>query len=192
MEMEPNDLTRIRELFDRIARVAAAEEWNDKLNPAQHSALAYLARANRFSRAPSNVADYLCTTRGTASQTLKALERKGLVMQTRSDTDKRSISCDVTKKGRAALGATNVFDAALDALSASEVAALTQLLEATGHRMLKQRRFRTFGVCKTCRYHRHTQDGLACALLDMPLTQMNANELCHEHDLPVTIGRSMA
>lgn len=182
--MEPTDLTRIRELFDRIGRVTAAEEWSEKLNPAQHSALAYLARANRFSRSPSNVADYLCTTRGTTSQTLKALERKGFVEQTRSAVDKRSISYDATKNGHAALGVANDFNAALSALSASDGAALTHLLEVTGRRVLERRGFRTFGVCKTCRHHRRMKDGLTCALLDVPLTELNANELCHEHKLP--------
>lgn len=187
--VESTDLTRIRELFDRIARVSSAEEWSEELNPAQRSALSYLARANRFSRAPSNVADYLCTTRGTASQTLKALERKGFVRQARSPADKRSISCDVTKKGRAALGAPSNFGAALSALLAPEAEALAQTLEATVRRVLERQGFRTFGVCRTCRHHRRTGDALACALLDLPLTEAAANELCHEHDPPPASGR---
>ena len=192
MTMKPTDRGRLRELFDRIARVSAAEEWSDELNPAQRSALAYLARANRFSRAPSHVADYLCTTRGTASQTLKALERKGFVGQARSTADKRSISYDVKKKGRAALNAASSFDAALGALTASEAEALSRLLETTGRRLLERRGFRTFGVCRTCRHHRRTKDGLACALLEVPLTAAAANELCHEHDPRPASGRGAA
>jgi len=192
LAMEPTDLTRIRELLDRIARVTAAEEWGDDLNPAQRGALAYLARANRFSRAPSNVADYLCTTRGTASQTLKALARKGFVMQVQSSEDKRSVSYDVTEKGRAALDAPRNFDATLGALTASEASALTHLLETTGRRLLEQQGFRTFGVCRTCRHHRRTENGLACALLKVPLSEIAASELCHEHDPPAAGGRRMA
>ncbi|MEM7446411.1 MAG: MarR family transcriptional regulator [Pseudomonadota bacterium] len=179
--MASPDLTRLRELFDRIGRVAAAEEWGEDLNPAQHGALAYLARANRFSRAPSNVADYLCTTRGTASQTLKALERKGFVRPVPSSEDKRRLSYNVTSKGRQALDAPRSFDAALGALSPAETSALADLLEATGRRLLERQGYRTFGVCRTCRYHQRTENGLACTLLKVPLTEADAGELCHEH-----------
>lgn len=190
--MKPTDPTRIRELLDRIARVTAAEEWGDDLNPAQRGALAYLARANRFSRAPSNVADYLCTTRGTASQTLKALERKGFVMPLKSSEDKRSISYDVTEKGHTALDTPRNFDAVLSTLSPSDADVLTHLLEATGRRLLEQQGFRTFGICRTCRHHRRTDSGLVCALLRVPLSDAAAGELCHEHDPPPASSRNMA
>ena len=80
----PTDTQTIRDLIDRLTRLAAAEEWNGPLNPSQFAALNYLARANRFSRATSHVADFLATTRGTASQTLKALSRKELIAETSS------------------------------------------------------------------------------------------------------------
>ncbi|MFC6657468.1 MarR family transcriptional regulator [Roseibium salinum] len=96
---ELTDTEIVRDLIDRLSRLIAAEEWNGPLNPSQFAALSYLARANRFSRAPSHVADYLATTRGTASQTLKALARKGLIAETRSQEDKRSIRYDVTDHG---------------------------------------------------------------------------------------------
>jgi DNA-binding MarR family transcriptional regulator len=94
---DDRDHTRfISDLIDRLGRLNAAEEWNGPLNPSQFAALSYLARANRFSRAPSHVADYLATTRGTASQTLKALARKELIAESRLEEDKRSIRYDVT------------------------------------------------------------------------------------------------
>jgi len=182
--MDSVDLLRARELLDRIGRVTAAEEWNDELNPAQRSALAYLARANDVSRAPSNVADYLCTTRGTASQTLKSLERKGLIKRNRSVRDKRSISYDVTKRGRLALDGTGSFDAALAALPDAEAEAFTETLQAIGRRMLEHRGFKTFGVCHTCRHHRQGPDGAACALLDLTLSGPATEQLCHEHQPP--------
>ena len=53
--------------LDRLMRSGVAVEG---LNPAQWEALRYLARANRFSRPPAGLADYLGSTRGTVSQTL--------------------------------------------------------------------------------------------------------------------------
>ena len=182
--MESTHLSRARELLDRIGRVTAAEEWGDELNPAQRSALAYLARANAFSRTPSNVAAYLCTTRGTASQTLKSLDRKGLVVRSRSAEDKRSVSYDLTNQGREVLSRVGSFDAALGSVPDSEARAFTEALETIGRHMLERRGFKTFGVCRTCRHHRREGDGAVCALLGIPLTEPATDQLCHEHELP--------
>ena len=98
------DLTRTHDLVDRLYRLNAAGDWADTLNPTQRMALAYLARANRFSRCPSHVAEYMALTRGTASQTLKALVRKKLIRSQRSSKDGRSISYQVTEQGLHVLG----------------------------------------------------------------------------------------
>lgn len=182
MRMKKYDIALIRDLLDRIARLNAAEEWTPELNPAQRGVLAYLSRANKFSRAPSNVADFMCTTRGTASQTLKALEAKGFVAQTRSTSDKRSISYDVSQSGRLLINGTSDLDTALTALTAEQSKAFRQSLEATVHEMLRRREFRSFGICNTCKYHQTNKEGRFCELLNLPLTDGEAEELCHEHD----------
>lgn len=173
---------RARELFDRISRVTTAEEWREDLNPAQRNALGYLTRANHFSRSPSNVADYLCVTRGTASQSLKALARKGFAELAKSAADKRSISYEATKKGRAALRAPSNFEAALSALETADSESFTELLELTWNKMQGQQGLKTFGLCNTCRYHQRNKEGLVCGLLKVPLTTKAANEICCEHE----------
>ncbi len=97
------DRQQIRGLITRLARIDAGEGWADDLNPAQRAALDYLGQANRFSRSPSHVAEYLGTTRGTMSQTLKVLVRKGYVTELRSEADKRTISYALTQAGRNAI-----------------------------------------------------------------------------------------
>ena len=77
----------LTDLLDRLARLHLASRRDDALNPAQAAALDYLARANRFSRMPSAVADYLAATRGTVSQTLKALAAKGLIVEQADPAD---------------------------------------------------------------------------------------------------------
>jgi len=180
--MEPKAAERIRELLDRLSRVMAAQEWSDDLNPAQRSALDYLSRANNFSRAPSNVADYLCTTRGTASQTLKALERKGFATRNPSAADKRSIRYDITGCGRAALDGPSPLDAILEALPEEEAAQLTTLLETTARHILEKQGYRPFGVCNTCRHHGRANGRPFCALLQVQLSEIETRQLCHEHD----------
>ncbi len=70
------------QLIERLDRLVRSGESGHGLNPAQWEALRYLARANRFSRNPAALADYLGSTRGTVSQTLIALEQKGHVART--------------------------------------------------------------------------------------------------------------
>ena len=59
-----NDL-KIREPITQLARLNATSTWKGDLNPAQKAVLEYLARASRFSRSPSQVAEYLGSTWGT-------------------------------------------------------------------------------------------------------------------------------
>lgn len=172
---------RIRELLDRVSRLLASAEWLDGSNPAQRSVLDYLARANRFSRSPSQVADFLCTTRGTASQTLKALERKRLVEPVRSQSDRRSVSYDLTVSGRAALDGQSRVDGVLEQLSPDETGQVETALETLVAALLENADFAAFGICRTCRFHEKTASGTRCALLNVALTHDEAGQICHEH-----------
>ena len=172
---------RIRELLDRLSRLSAAEEWSDDLNTAQRGALAYLARANRFSRAPSHVADYLCTTRGTASQTLKALDRKGFVEQTRHLSDGRSVAYSVTDKGQSALRGESDLNRAVNTLPQEDAEAFATVLEDILRGALSRRGGKSFGLCHSCRHHQKNENGAHCALLNLPLSASEARQICHEH-----------
>ncbi|GAA0775229.1 MarR family transcriptional regulator [Roseibium denhamense] len=180
--MKSNDCThRISELVDRLCRLNAADEWNGPLNPSQLAALNYLSKANRFSRAPSHVADYLATTRGTASQTLKALARKQLIGETRAENDRRSIRYDVTAEGQALLTTPPPLSPAIDGLTEDTATALADALSALVTSALQKRGGRSFGVCKTCRHHRNSGPEGFCALLEIPLRPPETEQICHEH-----------
>lgn len=178
--MSRENETRIRDLIERLGRLIAANEWGDDINPTQWAALSYLAKANRFSRAPSQVADFMSTTRGTVSQTLKALARKGLIDEGRSAKDKRSISYTLTEKGwgfiqnRQNAQDTIIFDDA----NASQ---LEGQLEALLRAVLKSRDLRPFGLCKTCRHNQVTDNGSYCRLLGEVLAVDEVQQICHEH-----------
>lgn len=172
---------RLSDLLDRIARLRAANSWQDDLNPSQRAALEYLGRANRFSRSPSQVADYLASTRGTVSQTLKSLLRKGLVEEVRSETDKRWISYEVTPQGFAHLSADQKASTLVD-LTDGEAELLTNLLERFLHAMLAQRGGRSFGICSTCKYHSQRKGGGYCQLLEIDLLPAEVGQICHEHE----------
>src|SRR5262249_10951994 len=68
------------ELLLQAGRLVQAEGYDGELSPAQWMALRYFARANPFSRNPSAFAEFQATTRGTASQAIKALEAGGYLV----------------------------------------------------------------------------------------------------------------
>lgn len=92
-------VTRL-ERFGRLLRQAGHAGG---LVPAQWEVLRYLARANRLSRSPGNVARYLGSTKGTVSQSLLTLEKKGLVRRQANPTDERHVLLFLTEQGRAKL-----------------------------------------------------------------------------------------
>lgn len=172
----------IHALISRLARLDGAETWSDALNPAQIAALEYLSRANRFSRAPSHVAEYLGTTRGTMSQTLKALMRKGYVSETRSDADKRSIRYDLTAEGSAVLARSTALAGAIESLPECERHVLSKSLSTILETAVTMRGGRAFGVCATCAFHRSAGHGAFCELLSVPLASEETDQICHEHE----------
>jgi len=171
----------IRDLIERIARISAADEWSDDLNPSQWTALSYLARANRFSRAPSHVAEFMAATRGTVSQTLKALARKGLIEEMRSETDRRWISYSITETGTETLSRSMVINDLYDGLDQSVAGPLADGLEALLRNALKARDKRPFGLCKTCRHHKKKRTGGFCMLLNEELARDETFQICYEH-----------
>jgi len=179
--MKTQKQNRIKELIDRIGRISAADEWGEEINPTQRTALSYLARANRFSRSPSQVSDFMTATRGTVSQTLKALAKKGLIEEVRSEHDKRSISYSVTKQGEAFFEKQNIIEDALSHLDDAESSRLLDGLETLVRNALELRSLRPFGVCKTCIHHKKKPRGGFCQLLDEELSEIEIAQICHEH-----------
>jgi len=170
-------------LIDRLARLQAAQGWDGTLNPTQRAAMLYLARANRFSRTPSAVADYLGTTRGTVSQTLKSLAQKGFLGETKSPTDKRSIRYDLRPAGQEVAAQAQMMDRALATLPPQDRDALDRGLAGLARAVLAQTGGRSFGLCATCRHHRTTPDGAQCALLNVALAPEEADQICQEHSV---------
>jgi DNA-binding MarR family transcriptional regulator len=162
-------------LLDRLARLHAARRRAVTLTDAQCAALEYLARANRFSRSPSVIADYLATTRGTASQTLKALADKGLIVEEETEGDRRQRRYALTESGRALVASWLAAPAEADIAETLQAARtlLRSLVLAIGGK--------TFGLCGACRHHVVGAGGSrSCSLLKLALALEEAGQLCHE------------
>lgn len=173
-------------LIERLDRLARKGDDGAGLNPAQWEALRYIARANRFSRNPAALADYLGSTRGTVSQTLIALEQKGLIERIPSTRDRRSIDLVLTRAGTATLHEDPVQQLAADIAAATGGVAeqLANSLRATLARAIVRNDGKPFGVCRTCRHFRQGVKGKNhhCALLNAALSEADSEAICIEQE----------
>ena len=118
------------ELLLQVGRLVQAEGYDGELSPAQWMALRFFARANPFSRTPSAFAEFQATTRGTATQAIKALEAGGYLVRQPFKTDGRSVSLRLTSKGKKAVARDpfEVLVRAVDSLEATERTAMRRAL----------------------------------------------------------------
>ncbi len=140
------------ELLVQVGRLVQAEGYDGELSPAQWMALRFFARANRFSRNPSALAEFQATTRGTATQTIKLLEARGYLVREPSKADRRSIRLRLTSEGKKAL-ARDPFEAlvrALDLLDKKERTAMRRALHQVLSTMATSSAHRQIGVCQDC------------------------------------------
>ncbi|MEQ1719177.1 MAG: MarR family transcriptional regulator [Hyphomicrobium sp.] len=180
-------------LIDRLDRLARSGECGSDLNSAQWEALRYVTRANRFSRTPAALSDYLGSTRGTVSQTLIALEHKGHVSRQPSVQDRRSIMLSVTPLGERALknDPINALAAGLAATDPSKLDVLVDALRAALQTLIARNGGREFGACYACRHFRKGGGSSArmphhCGLLNEPLSEGDSRAICVEQQPHVT------
>ncbi|MGE4013546.1 MAG: MarR family winged helix-turn-helix transcriptional regulator, partial [Alphaproteobacteria bacterium] len=142
---------RMSTLVNRLGRAVHCLQFAEGLNPAQWEALRYLTRANRYSRTPSALADYLGTTKGTASQTIKALEAKGMVARERVVEDGRAVRLTLTQAGLDILARDPLqrMDQVAATL-AGDLPAANQTLQTLVNQLQATFGLREFGLCNEC------------------------------------------
>lgn len=174
-------------VIERLSRLMRAAEHEQGLNPAQWQCLRYLDRANRFSNSPSALAKYLGATKGTVSQSLIALERKGLIRKEGRLEERRSIALTLTSKGRELLKRDPWLTIAAEA-AAFEPRAINSLARGLANLLkaaIRRGDFPTFGQCQTCRHFARNASGKhRCLLLDLTLSHSDSLKICVEHEPP--------
>lgn len=188
----PCNAERVTDLVNRLGRGVHCLQYADGLNPAQWEALRYISRANRYSRNPSALAAYLKITKGTASQTIKALEAKGLVGRQPHCTDRRAVHLEITKEGVAALDRDplRLLEDSLRTLAGESPdnleparTLLCQLIERVEDASGK----RGFGTCEACTHfcrnlaENNTCGPHQCGLTGEPLSRTEAQQICVDY-----------
>ncbi|WP_127558512.1 MarR family winged helix-turn-helix transcriptional regulator [Saccharospirillum alexandrii] len=182
----------LEQLIERISGVlrhdTRAQLSSEGLQPVQLEALAYLARANRYSDTPMGVSEYLGQTKGTVSQTLKVLENRGLLTKVPDAEDRRVTHLRLTNRGRDILARVRpapVLQAAAKQLTPQTLGALHDHLTELLKLMQQANQNRSFAQCVGCKHNSGTETGeFWCNLTQEPLTTEEVQLICREFEAP--------
>lgn len=129
------------EVIAQVLRTTSSLAFSNGLNPAQWAAIRYFAQAAPNARSVVAFARYHRTTKGTASQTIAALLKKGLLDRQRSERDRRTVSLELTEQGRGLLNddPLNELAYAVSLLDDDEHSVLAQGLDKILRVLLERR-----------------------------------------------------
>jgi DNA-binding MarR family transcriptional regulator len=179
--------SRLIDLIDRLGRLVRSQIHESGMVPAQWDALRYLARCNRFSNTPGALAKFLHATKGTVSQTLNALERKGLVTRQPDPVSGRVVRLALSAKGRALASRDPAPELSQHAetVLARDADTTERVLSGMLAEMQRAHGFKPFAVCHTCRHFQPDAKHGAphwCGLLHEKLSESDSGALCAEHE----------
>lgn len=178
-------------LFEHIERLGTLSRAGMRragapygLQPVHLQALLYLHQANRYSNTPQALVEYLGLTKGTVSQSLLLLVRRGLIERYADQADKRLVRLSLSEEGEKLLkemrlapewrqAARQISDARLKTTSA----ALRELLYGVQERS----EIPTFGVCRSCARCRREGQRYRCDLTGERLSLADLRKICREH-----------
>jgi DNA-binding MarR family transcriptional regulator len=186
---------RLREGLDRIGAVLRAERWDAAegldISPTQIDTLAFvIGRGDKGVRLRA-VAEHLGVTQPTATDSVAALVRKGLLTKTPDPDDGRAVALRPTAAGREisreADLAESAIERALSSLPAEEQQTLLHLVIKTIRALQDAKAIAPQRLCVTCRHFRpfvHEDAALPhhCALVDAPFGGRHLRLDCPEQE----------
>jgi MarR family transcriptional regulator, negative regulator of the multidrug operon emrRAB len=181
--------TNVYEHIERMSALIRSEERRKcaelGLQVVHFHLLDFLAQCNKHSDTPAAIADYLGMTRGTVSQSLIVLEKKGLIAKHQDTVDKRVVRVKILSAGRVLLEALRpdqLFEQASEILQQREdCETVNDVFRHALAALQKARNGKSFGVCKTCRNFSYQDGGYFCLLTQLPLTVDESEQFCVEH-----------
>lgn len=176
-----------RELLDLLERVAILRRGELRSSGSRHGlpavqldALRFLASCNRHSNTPASVAEFLDTTRGTVSQTLIALQRKGLIEKRLDAADGRVVHCTPTRAGLDVVvdsAREDILSGIVERLNGDAQDILVSALAELAGGIANSRDVTVFGRCPSCR---HLRSGArpSCSTTGESLNPSDMARLC--------------
>lgn len=170
------------ESLERLARLIRSAGHAEGLVPAQWEALRYLARANRFSNAPIVVAQYLGATKGTISQTIRGLVKRGLITSDARSGDARSVALLLTAQGSDLLAKDplRALEGDIEELGDKTKRRLGKALDALLASEAKRQEQPRFGTCPSCRFYMAGEQSV-CTSFGARLDEKDVTGLCYRY-----------
>lgn len=195
METPKNPLSinyRIREGLARMAMIARLDEWNrakaSGVNPTQLAILTLL-EGRGSGMGVKDVAAHLGVSQPTATDSILALEKKGLVVKRADAADKRAVSVALTEDGLAALAheGGDLGEQAVGSLEDREQEELLLALVKMIRHLQEQNAIPVQRMCVTCRYfgpftHPDEDRPHHCHLVNAAFGQRDLRVDCREHE----------
>jgi DNA-binding MarR family transcriptional regulator len=178
----------------RLAQLAHSVAWDQwaaqRLTPTQRRILEFLGSRHE-NLTLSAVARELGVTPATASDSVAALEAKGLIRKRRSLVDGRALALMLTTEGRRSVtelaALPDPLQAAFGSLSASEQETLYRSAMKMLHDLQESGALPPSRMCVRCKYFepfRHAQSATPhhCSLVGAPLADRHLRIDCPEHE----------
>ncbi len=186
--MLKNPVTMLQ-LVERLGNLIRAEMrrviGQEGLQPVHLEAMLFLNQANRFSNTPQSLAEFLGVTKGTVSQSLLLLDRRGLIERYQDEVDRRVVRLRLSQQGEDMLEEmqpASMWQSATRNISANRIRNGVSALRETLYMLQNHNGARTFGVCNTCIYcQRKSQRTHHCALFAERLSGPETRLVCREH-----------
>ncbi|MEO3427764.1 MarR family winged helix-turn-helix transcriptional regulator [Pelagibius sp. CAU 1746] len=192
-----NSTAQIATGFSRIATFLRAGQWRQaeaaRLTPTQSQILIYLAQ-----RGPARLGALAAetgVTQATASDSVNALVRKGLLRKTSDPADARARRLQPTLKGQRAAEELSLWpqqmERALESLSLQEQATVLRALTKIIRDLQTAGAIPVQRMCLTCRYfrpnaHPHSETPHHCAFVDAAFGEAELRLDCGEHEAAET------
>lgn len=175
-------------LFERISTIIRSEERKKYatvgLQPIHGQVLEYLSICNSFSDTLVSVAEYLNLTKGTVSQTIQLLQRKGFIEKQQDKEDRRVTHLKLLPLGQSILDEFSSVDLLEQAgfdVPAIHSSLLTDVLKNTITSLQRTSKARTFGKCDSCKYFGEQENYYHCGGSDHIVYSAEINKICREH-----------
>ena len=178
------------ELVERLANLMRAElrkaGGDENLQPVHVQALLYLAKANRYSNTPQALAAYLGLTKGTVSQTLLVLDRRGLIERYQDDVDRRVVRLRLSTSGEQFLyesQPTLAWQNATRNISPNRIRNATSALREALATLQDDNEGAMFGECPDCAHAQRLSQRIArCGLMGDRLSGPETRRICRLYE----------
>jgi len=175
---------RLGNLMRAEARRAGADE---QLSPVHVEALVYLSTANRYSNTPQALGEYLGLTKGTISQSLLLLDRRGLLERYQDDIDRRVVRLRLSQAGEQFLYDAEPQSAWLQAtrnISPNRIRNAVSALRETLTTFQADNDGQPLGTCVSCRhFERLSARAYRCGLMGDRLSGPETRKLCWLYEM---------